>query len=222
MPRTRVPPAHDEVVGELALARSDVEHELAGSNALDEEVVVASETMLWMHSLLVRDRRQVELPVHVVVGHEQLANGTPPVRVGPEHREPEPRQRSPEPQRHHEPKRAARNATPCGTGRTRGPATGCSRAPAPHEPVQKLVPQRIEVLERVALGRDPCSAHDVAGSAFVNLDRPAREAFHVVHVDEPARSSVLDELCRLADTCRDERGARRHRFQRGLRTALLA
>ena len=63
-------PAHDEVVGEFALAGPDVEHELARPNALDEEVVVAGETMLRMHSSLVGDRGEVELPIHVVVGDE--------------------------------------------------------------------------------------------------------------------------------------------------------
>ena len=62
----------DEVVRELALPGADVEHALAGSHPLDEEVVVAREAMLRVHAALVGDRREVELAVHVVVGDEQL------------------------------------------------------------------------------------------------------------------------------------------------------
>ena len=74
--------SHDEVVRQLALARPDVENALAGPHALDEEVVVARQAVLRMHAALVRDRRQVDLTVDVVVRDQELPHGAAPVGVG--------------------------------------------------------------------------------------------------------------------------------------------
>src|SRR5262249_13409271 len=72
-------------------------------HALDEEVVVAREAVLRVDPVLVRDRGEVELPVHVVVGDEQLPYRTTPVGVGAEGGQPEPRERPPQPDRHENP-----------------------------------------------------------------------------------------------------------------------
>jgi hypothetical protein len=109
----------DEVVGELALPGSDVQHTLTGPHTLDEEVVVARESVLGMNASVVRDRREIELPVHVVVGDEQFAYCAPPIGVGPEGGEPQPRHRAKEPQRHHEPEGTPWHAV-----------TGCARRSA--------------------------------------------------------------------------------------------
>jgi hypothetical protein len=45
----------DEVVGELPLAGPDVEHTLPRPHPFDEEVVVARQTVLRMHAVLVGD-----------------------------------------------------------------------------------------------------------------------------------------------------------------------
>ncbi len=73
---------HDEVVRQLTLARPDVENVLARPHALDEEVVVARQAVLGMHAAVVRDRRQVDLAIHVVVRDQELPHGAAPVGVG--------------------------------------------------------------------------------------------------------------------------------------------
>ena len=75
-----------EVEGELTLTAPDVENPLARADAFHEEVVVAREPMLHVHTIVVLDGRPVERVIDVVVGQQQLANGTTAIRMGSKRR----------------------------------------------------------------------------------------------------------------------------------------
>jgi len=85
-----------DVVRELALAAADVQHQLALLDAVDEEVVVAREPMLRVHSLVVIDRTEVDAHISVLVDLEELAHRLPVVALRADRTEPESEERPPD------------------------------------------------------------------------------------------------------------------------------
>ena len=79
----------DEVVGELPLARADVEDALAGTNPLDEEVVVAGQPVLHVDAAVVGDRCLVERATGGLLQAQELAERATPVGIRCDDREPE-------------------------------------------------------------------------------------------------------------------------------------
>ena len=76
-------------MGELTLARADVQDPLARAHAVDEEVVVAGQPVLHVDSAVVRNGRVIDEGVSAVVDLKQLPHRLAAVRLGRDDGEPE-------------------------------------------------------------------------------------------------------------------------------------
>ena len=70
-----------DVVRELALATADIEHALALTNALDEEVVVLRQAVFCVDALVVLDRAEVDPEIRIVVHLQQLSHRALAIRL---------------------------------------------------------------------------------------------------------------------------------------------
>ena len=103
---------------ELALATADVEHTLALTNALDEEVVVLRQAVFCVDALVVLDRAEVDPEIRIVVHLQQLSHRALAIRLCAHSPKPEPEERPPQ---------RVREQDPEGTQRTRRPIPPATR-----------------------------------------------------------------------------------------------
>src|SRR6266545_3834574 len=88
-PRTRVdgddrcPRTFRDVVRELPLAATHVEHAVTGVNAIHEEVVVTRQPMLRVNALVICDRTEIGAGVGVLIRLEELPHSLPLVALRP-------------------------------------------------------------------------------------------------------------------------------------------
>jgi len=87
-----------DVVGKLPFSATDIQDPFP-VDPIDEEIVIAREPMLRMDALVIDDRSEVDADIGILVGLEEAAHRPAAVRVNPECREPEPKERAPDGER---------------------------------------------------------------------------------------------------------------------------